>query len=46
MGNFASTASNKDSDKKFDNFYDVIDYLATYYILKLQKDLKIMELLS
>ena len=44
MGNFASTASNKDSDKKFDNFYDVIDYIATYYILTM--DFKSLSKLS
>jgi hypothetical protein len=36
MGNIPSTNSkNKDSDNKknFDNFYDIIDYIASYYIL-------------
>jgi hypothetical protein len=33
MGNFTSTNSNKSAKKEFDNFYDVIDYIATYYIL-------------
>jgi hypothetical protein len=32
MGNSVST-SIKESEKKFDNFYEVIDYIATYYIL-------------
>ena len=33
MGNFTSTNLNKSAKKEFDNFYDVIDYIATYYIL-------------
>ena len=31
MGNFAS--SDKKTQKSFDNFYDIIDYIATDYIL-------------
>ena len=31
MGN--TTSSSQKSQNKFDNFYDVIDYIATYYIL-------------
>jgi hypothetical protein len=33
MGNSASSNSNKSPQKEFDNFYEVIDYIATYYIL-------------
>ena len=35
MGNSssASSNSNKSAEKSFDNFYDIIDYIATYYIL-------------
>jgi len=35
MGNSPSSnkASNNDSKKDFENFYDIIDYIATYYIL-------------
>ena len=28
-----SSNSNKSAEKDFDNFYDIIDYIATYYIL-------------
>jgi hypothetical protein len=31
MGNISS--SNTKSEKEFDNFYDIVDYIATYYIL-------------
>jgi hypothetical protein len=31
MGN--SVSSNKKAEKEFNNFYDVVDYIATYYIL-------------
>ena len=31
MGN--SVSSNKNPKKEFDNFYEVVDYIATYYIL-------------
>ena len=33
MGNSASSNSNKSAEKEFNNFYDIIDYIATYYIL-------------
>jgi hypothetical protein len=34
MGNNTSSSnSNKSAEKEFDNFYDIIDYIATYYIL-------------
>jgi hypothetical protein len=33
MGNVSSNNSNESSEKKFSNFYDVVDYIATYYIL-------------
>jgi hypothetical protein len=33
MGNTSSANINKNADKEFKNFYDVIDYIATYYIL-------------
>ena len=35
MGNISSTNINakSNSDKQFDNFYQIIDYIATYYIL-------------
>lgn len=33
MGNFISSNSTKNSEKKFDNFYNLMDYIATYYIL-------------
>jgi hypothetical protein len=35
MGNSFSSSSNsnKSAEKSFDNFYDIIDYIATYYIL-------------
>jgi len=33
MGNTSSTNSTTNAEKKFDNFYDIIDYIATYYIL-------------
>jgi hypothetical protein len=44
MGNTTSSNSTKDSEKKFDNFYDVIDYIATYYILTM--DFKSLRKLS
>ena len=31
MGNF--TSSTKNAEKEFDNFYEIVDYIATYYIL-------------
>jgi len=33
MGNINATPSNKSAENKFDNFYEVIDYIASYYIL-------------
>ena len=34
MGNTSSSNnSNKSAKNEFDNFYDIIDYVATYYIL-------------
>lgn len=42
MGN--STSSNKQPDKEFNNFYDIIDYIATYYILTM--DFKSLSRLS
>lgn len=44
MGNSSSTNSNKSEETKFDNFYDVIDYIATYYILTM--DFKSLSKLS
>jgi hypothetical protein len=43
MGNFSSN-SNKSSEKEFKNFYDVMDYIATYYILTM--DFKSLSKLS
>jgi len=42
MGNTSST--NNNAKKEFDNFYDVIDYIATYYILTM--DFKSLSKLS
>jgi hypothetical protein len=42
MGN--ATSSIKQSDKEFDNFYDIVDYIATYYILTM--DFKSLSKLS
>ncbi len=42
MGN--STSSNKQSQQEFNNFYDIIDYIATYYILTM--DFKSLSKLS
>ena len=44
MGNIASTNSNKSAETEFKNFYDVIDYIATYYILTM--DFKSLSKLS
>ena len=50
MGNTSSTNSNNSnnsnnsSEKEFDNFYDIIDYIATYYILTM--DFKSLSKLS
>ncbi len=43
MGNTPSTA-NKSPETEFNNFYDVIDYIATYYILTM--DFKSLSKLS
>ena len=43
MGNFTSK-TNKTPEKEFDNFYDIIDYIATYYILTM--DFKSLSKLS
>ncbi len=42
MGN--STSSNTQSNKQFENFYDIVDYIATYYILTM--DFKSLSKLS
>jgi hypothetical protein len=42
MGN--STSSNKQAKTEFDNFYNIIDYIATYYILTM--DFKSLSKLS
>jgi hypothetical protein len=44
MGNITSTNSNKSAETEFKNFYDVIDYIATYYILTM--DFKSLSKLS
>jgi hypothetical protein len=44
MGNAGSTNSEKANKKEFDNFYDIIDYIATYYILTM--DFKSLSKLS
>lgn len=46
MGNFISSNSkiSTPADKKFGNFYEIIDYIATYYILTM--DFKSMENLA
>ena len=44
MGNTTSLNSNKSAEKEFDNFYDVVDYIATYYILTM--DFKSLSKLS
>ena len=33
MGNSSSSNSNKSPQEEFNNFYEVIDFIATYYIL-------------
>jgi hypothetical protein len=33
MGNIPSTTTKSTSDKQFENFYQIIDYIASYYIL-------------
>jgi len=44
MGNITSSNSNNNAEKEFQNFYDVIDYIATYYILTM--DFKSLSKLS
>ena len=44
MGNISSNNSKNSSEKSFDNFYDIIDYIATYYILTM--DFKSLSKLS
>jgi hypothetical protein len=44
MGNSPSSNKNNNSENKFDNFYDIIDYIATYYILTM--DFKSLSKLS
>jgi len=44
MGNSYSSTSNKSPQEEFKNFYDVIDYIATYYILTM--DFKSLSKLS
>ena len=43
MGNSASSNS-KNAEKEFNNFYDIVDYIATYYILTM--DFKSLSKLS
>jgi len=33
MGNISSTNTKSNTEKQFENFYQIIDYIATYYIL-------------
>jgi hypothetical protein len=33
MGNIPSTTTKSNTDKQFENFYQIIDYIASYYIL-------------
>ena len=45
MGNISSSNNSKNtSETKFENFYDIIDYIATYYILTM--DFKSLSKLS
>ena len=44
MGNLVSSTSNKSQEKEFQHFYNVIDYIATYYILTM--DFKSLSKLS
>ena len=44
MGNITSSTSNKSAKKEFDNFYEIVDYIATYYILTM--DFKSLSKLS
>jgi hypothetical protein len=44
MGNTTSSNSDNSEKKEFDNFYDIIDYIASYYILTM--DFKSLSKLS
>ena len=44
MGNSPSSNKNSAAENKFENFYDIIDYIATYYILTM--DFKSLSKLS
>jgi hypothetical protein len=44
MGNINTTNSNKSAQQEFKNFYEVVDYIATYYILTM--DFKSLRKLS
>jgi hypothetical protein len=44
MGNSSSTSKANEPKKEFDNFYEIIDYIATYYILTM--DFKSLSKLS
>jgi hypothetical protein len=44
MGNISSANSKTNNEKQFENFYQVIDYIATYYILTM--DFKSLSSLS
>jgi hypothetical protein len=44
MGNLLSSNTNKSQEKEFAHFYNVIDYIATYYILTM--DFKSLQKLS
>ncbi|MCJ7800746.1 MAG: hypothetical protein MUP82_00115 [Candidatus Marinimicrobia bacterium] len=44
MGNLNTIPLNKSADKEFQNFYDIIDYIASYYILTM--DFKSLSKLS
>jgi hypothetical protein len=44
MGNSSSSNSNTSAETEFKNFYDVVDYIATYYILTM--DFKSLSKLS
>ena len=44
MGNSPSSNSKNNSEKEFNNFYNIIDFIATYYILTM--DFKSLSKLS
>ena len=44
MGNSSSKTNESSTNKQFDNFYEIIDYIATYYILTM--DFKSLSKLS